>query len=221
MDLVSVIIPTYNRFKYLLNTIKSIRNQTYKNIEIIVVNDFSTEIEYYSHNFNNILFIHMQDCSKKTYGDNNIGYLRNIGINVAKGKYISFCDDDTIWFPNKLELQIREMKETKCKISFTDGLVGDDIYNSENIYIKNSEKYNKIEDDIPKIWNLKFLEIYKFIVCSSVLVEKEILNKINNLKNIKNGDNNNDCWLSVLKYTDILYVKDICFYIDNKELLII
>ena len=41
MDKVSVIIPTYNRFKYLLNTIKSVKDQTYPNIEIIVVNDKS------------------------------------------------------------------------------------------------------------------------------------------------------------------------------------
>jgi glycosyltransferase involved in cell wall biosynthesis len=43
MDKVSVIIPTYNRFKYLLNTIKSVKEQTYLNIEIIVVNDKSIE----------------------------------------------------------------------------------------------------------------------------------------------------------------------------------
>ncbi len=120
MELVSVIIPTYNRFEYLLNTIKSIKNQTYKNIEIIVINDNSTQIEYYSHNLNNVFFIHMQDCSKKTYGDNNITYLRNQGINMAKGKYISFCNDNVIWFPNKIELQLKAMKESDCKFSCTD-----------------------------------------------------------------------------------------------------
>jgi teichuronic acid biosynthesis glycosyltransferase TuaG len=216
MDLVSIIIPSYNRFEYLVNTIKSIKEQTYKNIEIIVVNDCSTQTEYHSHNLNNILFIHMQYFNKKI-NDNNIGYLRNQGINMAKGKYIAFCDDDTIWFPNKLELQIKEMKENKCKISFTDGLVGDDIYNSNNIYSKNSEKYNNIEYDIPKICNFKFLELFKFVVCSSLIFEKEILNKINNLKNIKNEDEDNDCWLSALEYTDILYLKDICYYINKDD----
>ena len=49
MDKVSVIIPTYNRFNYLLNTINSVKNQTYSNIEIIVVNDCSLEIEYYKY----------------------------------------------------------------------------------------------------------------------------------------------------------------------------
>jgi teichuronic acid biosynthesis glycosyltransferase TuaG len=43
MELVSVIIPTYNRFKFVLNTIESVKNQTYKNFEIIVINDCSTE----------------------------------------------------------------------------------------------------------------------------------------------------------------------------------
>ena len=49
---VSVIIPTYNRFKYLLNAIESVVNQTHKDIEVIVVNDCSTEEEYYSFDFN-------------------------------------------------------------------------------------------------------------------------------------------------------------------------
>ena len=49
--LVSVVIPTYNRFEYLLDAIKSVQNQTYSNVEIIVVNDCSTQEQYYSFNF--------------------------------------------------------------------------------------------------------------------------------------------------------------------------
>jgi teichuronic acid biosynthesis glycosyltransferase TuaG len=51
MDKVSVVIPTYNRFKYLINTLNSIKEQTYTNIEIIVINDCSTEKEYYEYNW--------------------------------------------------------------------------------------------------------------------------------------------------------------------------
>ena len=60
MKKVSVIIPTYNRFKYLLNTINSIREQTYKNIEIIVVNDKSPQQEYYTHDWSGIVFINLE-----------------------------------------------------------------------------------------------------------------------------------------------------------------
>ena len=51
MDCVSVIIPTFNRFKFLLNAVQSIKLQTYNNIEIIVVNDCSSEKEYYEYNW--------------------------------------------------------------------------------------------------------------------------------------------------------------------------
>ena len=49
--LVSVIIPSHNRFEYLVNAIESVQNQNYSNIEIIVINDCSTQQEYYEHNF--------------------------------------------------------------------------------------------------------------------------------------------------------------------------
>jgi glycosyltransferase involved in cell wall biosynthesis len=60
MDKVSVIIPTYNRFEYLLRTIKSVIEQTYSNLEIIIVNDCSTQKEYYEYDWNthNIIIIH-------------------------------------------------------------------------------------------------------------------------------------------------------------------
>ena len=65
MDLVSIIIPTYNRYQYLLNTINSIKIQTYKNIEIIVVNDCSTQRDYYDNNWEDIIFINLKENSKK------------------------------------------------------------------------------------------------------------------------------------------------------------
>jgi len=101
MDKVSVIIPTYNRFHYLLNTIKSVQKQTHKNIEIIIVNDCSTQKEYYTYNWDDINIIHLPENSKKTFGFACAGYVRNKGIEEATGKYIAFCDDDDIWFPKK------------------------------------------------------------------------------------------------------------------------
>ena len=108
MDTVSVIIPTFNRFKYLLNTIESIKKQTYNNLEIIVINDKSTEKQYYDYdwNENNIIIIHLDENSKHKFGYPCVGYVRNKGIECSTGKYIAFCDDDDILFPKKIELQI-------------------------------------------------------------------------------------------------------------------
>lgn len=227
--LISVIIPTYNRFIYLLNTIESIQKQTYTNIEIIVVNDCSIQKEYYEHEWKNIIIVHLKQNSKKLFGYACTGYVRNEGIKLAKGKYIAFCDDDDIWFPNKLELQIKGMIETSCKMSSTDGLFGYGIYNKKVQYKKylaekyyptlqtlyNNNKNNFLYNGFPDIWTLEFLQIHNCIVCSSVLIEKEILDKINYFKCQKNEKEDYDCWLRALEYTNCFYVKDVCFYYDG------
>ena len=145
MDKVSVIIPTYNRFRYLLNAIKSIKEQTYTNKEIIVINDCSTEKEYYEYDWEKeeIIIIHLKETSKKKFGFGCAGgYQRNFGIDISTGKYIAFCDDDDIWFPKKLELQIKAMKKTNCKMSSTEGLIGKGVYDHIKRYNKaNAETY--------------------------------------------------------------------------------
>jgi|UniRef100_A0A6C0D0E7 glycosyltransferase involved in cell wall biosynthesis len=228
MDKVSVIIPTYNRFCYLLNAIKSVQEQTYKNIEIIVVNDYSTQTEYYKYNWDGLKIIHLPKNSKNIFGYGCAAFVRNEGINIAQGKYIAFCDDDDIWFPNKLELQLNAMKENRCKMACTDGLIGNGIYNQNNIYKKyNAEEHyivlqnifhNKgsvlLENGFPKIWNLEFLKVHNCIICSSVIIEKEILHKINNFKTLPPPGEDYDCWLRALEYTDCIYIPDICFYYD-------
>ena len=138
MDKVSVIIPTYNRFKYLLNTIKSVNEQTYSNIEIIVINDKSTQMEYYNYDWasSNVKIIHLGQNSKDIFGYACSGFVRNKGIEISSGKYIAFCDDDDIWFPNKIEIQIKAMQETCCKMSSTDGLIGNGMFNPTKSYKK-------------------------------------------------------------------------------------
>jgi len=235
MDKVSVIIPTYNRFHFLMNCLNSIKSQTYKNIEIIVVNDCSSENEYYNYDWENVKIIHLEKNSKKIFRYPCVGYVRNEGISVAEGKYIAFCDDDDIWFPNKLDLQIKAMKESGCKMSFTDGLIGNGEYNENKRYNKyNSEYYHDLlkkniyeceenkENDLlktkfPKIWDLNFIKIHNCITCSSVVIEKSILDNINGFKNMRPPGEDYDCWLRVLEHTDSIYLSEPCFYYDNNH----
>lgn len=231
MDKVSVIIPTYNRFTYLLNTIRSVKEQTYTNIEIIVVNDNSTQIEYYEYDWpnNNVMIIHLEKNSKEEFGYASPGFVRNKGIEKSSGKYIAFCDDDDIWFPNKIQLQLNAMQETGCKMSSTDGFIGHNIFDPKKSYNKyNAEHYYKtlqniyakkgsklLDHGFPIIWDLHFLKIHNCIICSSVIIEKIILDKINNFKNKKPPGEDYDCWLRALQYTNNVYVKDVCFYYDS------
>jgi teichuronic acid biosynthesis glycosyltransferase TuaG len=233
MDLVSVIIPTFNRFKCLLMAIESVKNQTYKNFEIIIVNDCSIQKEYYEYNFGeDIKIIHLPENSKKIFGETCSGYVRKIGVNESNGKYIAFLDDDDIWSPNKLELQLNVMKETGCKMSCTDGLFGNGRYNHfinyerynfghyyntiKDIYKKNNS--NLLDNGFPRIWNLDFLKIHNCVITSSVIVEKDILVTHDCLKNEPNGKGDDYCaWLRVLEHTNCAYLDDICFYYDNSH----
>ena len=122
-DLISVIIPSYNRYEYLKNAINSVLNQTYKNFEIIVVNDGSTQKEYYENEFpKSVKLINLETNQKNLIGYVSEGYIRNFGIREAQGSYVAFLDDDDIWLPEKLELQLSGMKESNLKFSSTDNL---------------------------------------------------------------------------------------------------
>ena len=227
MELVSIIIPTFNRFHFLMNAIKSIKLQTYSNIEIFVINDGSTEKEYYEYNWKNngVNIIHLEKNSRELYGFSCVGYVRNIGIQKSSGKYVAFCDDDDIWFPSKLELQINAMKRSGCKMSATDGLSGFGVYDSSKSYSKYlAEKHFDIlkniyknttylDNGFPEIWNKDFIKVHNCIICSSVVIEKDILNTINNMNYVPNEDY--DCWLRALEYTDCVYIEDLCFYYDG------
>ena len=139
MQKISVIIPSYNRFKYLLNALESVRNQTYKNIEIIIVNDCSTQKEYYNYKFEGCIVINLDKNSKARFGHASPGgFQRSMGMKIASGEYIAFLDDDDYWLPDKLEKQINAMLTSRCLISCTDGLIGNGSYDKTKRYTNGS-----------------------------------------------------------------------------------
>ena len=114
-NLISVIMPVYNTEKYVRESIESVLSQTYKNIEIICINDGSIDhslsiLESYG---NKIIIINCKEnCGQ--------GEARNKGICIAKGEYLAFLDADDIWESKKLELQLNQFISNKSlDISFT------------------------------------------------------------------------------------------------------
>ena len=117
MDLVTVIIPYYKKKQYIAKTIKSVITQSYKNIEIIIIYDNDTDRD-----LNYIKKLKILDSriklivNKKNIG---AGKSRNKGIQIAKGKYISFLDSDDLWKKDKLKKQLRIMKRKNLSITHT------------------------------------------------------------------------------------------------------
>ena len=164
---VSVIVPTYNRANLISETIESILNQTYKNFELIIVDDGSTD--------------NTEEVIRK-FKDSRIKYIktdnwggparpRNTGIKKAKGEYIAFCDDDDIWLPKKLEKQIRVFQisnETAMLYTRFKTIEGDVI--SNKIFPENG-KY--------KSGNIfKSIYLRNLIACSGVIVKRSVLDQV-------------------------------------------
>lgn len=103
--LVTAIVITHNRRNLLEKAIDSVLNQTYKNIELIIVNDNSTDgTRGYLDNFKNVKNIRVINIvGKHSRGG---GYARNVGIKNSKGTYIAFLDDDDRWTSDKIEKQV-------------------------------------------------------------------------------------------------------------------
>lgn len=120
---VSVIIPTYQRADFLTRAIDSVLNQSYKSIEVIVVDD-NPENSPYQNATEDIITRLYKDDDRVIYIQNNqnIGGAnsRNKGARIATGDYLCFLDDDDIYLPEKIEKQLKYMVENGLDVSFTD-----------------------------------------------------------------------------------------------------
>tara|TARA_B100001123_G_C15321184_1_gene1027959 strand:- start:324 stop:1097 length:774 start_codon:yes stop_codon:yes gene_type:complete len=115
--LVDVIIPNYNKRKFLKESISSVINQSYKRWHLYIIDDFSTDgsselIDQYSY-LKNVTIIKL----KKNKGPS---FCRNYGMRISRSKYISFLDSDDGWSLDKLEKQINFMEKNNFNFTYTD-----------------------------------------------------------------------------------------------------
>jgi len=164
---ISVIVPTYNRADLISETIESILDQTYKNFELIIVDDGSTD--------------NTEEVIRK-FKDNRIKYIktdnwgaparpRNIGIKKAKGEYIAFCDDDDMWDKKKLEKQLPHFNSSKIV-----GVASDAILITDTPYYR---KKNYGRSKLGYI-DYHYMDILNGnpIITSSCIVKKKILDNV-------------------------------------------
>lgn len=179
MPLVTIIIPIYNTKKYLRQCLKSVVSQTYANIEIIIINDASTDnslaiIKKYMKYYPNIILIN---------NDKNIGVSasRNIGLNLSKGDYIYFLDSDDYIQKNAIEKMVTLARKYNC--SLVEASYKKVITNhtrkrksiSESILINVNENKDFIQNHLGMVWN----KLYK----------KELIQNLRFPKNLRYEDN--------------------------------
>ena len=192
---VSVMVLTYNRSNLLKETIESILNQTFKDFEIIIVDNYSidnTEEVVKSYNDNRIKYF-----KNKNYG--LIAINKNFAIKQSSGEYIASCDDDDLWFPKKLEKQLTEFEKDESI-----GLVC-----SNGFYLYKNDKKRKIFNSRDTYFSFKKLLKINKIICCSVLIKKNVFDDIG----IFDEDNpkiftaeDYEMWLRIAKKYKIKYI---------------
>jgi GT2 family glycosyltransferase len=142
--LVSVIIPTYNRGDFLRDALKSVVNQTYKNLEILVIDDFSTEdIQSVVLEFNNDQRVNYV----KNLNSKGPQGARNTGLRLASGEWIAMLDSDDVWLPEKIQIQMQLVRKHPLASGVGCGLANYDFKSSKIISLKIPKKeiYSKKE----------------------------------------------------------------------------
>ena len=135
--LVSIIIPTYDRFDSLMKAIESIENQTYKNFEMIIIDDASKDNRYKNLEDNknlNVIHLKKNSVEAKGYFSDSV---RNHGIKDASGKYIAFLDDDDYWNKNYL----KEFQRINYKKNY-------DLILANTFFVKKNKKREIFHIDI-------------------------------------------------------------------------
>jgi len=187
--LVSIITPSFNCEKFIADTIISVQNQTYKNWELIIVDDCSTDNSITIIN----KFLEKDDRIKLIKLEVNSGpaKARNKGIELSKGKYIAFLDGDDRWLTEKLELQLNFMESKQIPLSFTSYFsVNEDSENLKLVRAKKQVTY-------------KNLLTNNYIGCLTAMYSTEKLGKVY-FPNIKKRQDW-ALWLNITKKGIIAY----------------
>ena len=170
---ISIIMPTFNSDIYLGKTLKSVVNQSFKNWELIIIDDNSTDNS-------SIIIKRFKDLRFKYFKNRkNLGpaLSRNEGIKKAKGEFIAFLDSDDFWSPSKLKNQLNFMIKNKFNFTCTS-------------YIPFKDKKNKKFSIIHPRREFDFSEFIldTNIATSSMIIKKKLIKKIKFVKGYRFDD---------------------------------
>lgn len=189
-ELVSIVMPCYNAHAFLDEAISSVAEQTWRNWELLIIDDGSTdESARLAQSWAAI-----NKRVKPIVNEHNMGVskTRNRGIQMAKGQWIAFLDSDDVWEKDKLEKQMALAKEKKANFIFT----------SCSIIDQNSVLVGSLTG-LPEKTTFLMLRKWNQITCSSVLINREALGRLS----FEHDDSREDylLWLRVLQNLEVAY----------------
>lgn len=215
--LLSIIIPVYNTAPYLKKCLDSVIMQTYRNTEIIIINDNSTDnseeiiLEYIKNN-KNIVY-------KKLENNNGVGYIRELGSHIANGELIGFIDSDDWIELDFYELLVNSIVENSCDIAI--GCV----FTEYNNFISSQPRYRINKDNIiTGDFALKVMTKYykqSFDISPNMnnrIYSKEVLLKNNPCAEYsKQAQDNYSSFMIFLNSKKVALVSNACYHYYQRE----
>jgi glycosyltransferase involved in cell wall biosynthesis len=193
IDLISIVIPTYNRSVELKRALKSVLSQTYKNFEVIVVDNNSTD-------GTDAMLKDLNDQRIRLLKINNNGVIaasRNLGINASSGKWIAFLDSDDWWYSNKLERVMRY-----CNSGYDVCYHDLKIISSQKIFNLHQKKMSGYQVKRPVFNDL--IQLGNALSNSSVIVKASLIKQVGGLcEDIRLiAAEDYECWIRLSKLTN-------------------
>lgn len=191
MPRVSVIIPTFNRAQFISRAIQSVLKQTFRDFELIIIDDGSTD--------NTREIIELNNYRIRYYFQENKGVssARNLGIQVANGEYIAFLDSDDSWRKFKLTLQMAFLEQNPdYKICHTN-----EIWYRNGKHLNQKKKHRKFSG-----WILEQLLPLCIVSPSSVVIHREVFDKIGLFDETLPVCEDYDLWLRIGVLFPILFL---------------
>lgn len=181
---VSVITPVYNSARFIASTVESAATQTYKDIEIVLVDDCSKDnsaeiIAELQEKYPNIVY-HKQEKNQ------GAAVARNTALNLANGRYVAFLDSDDLWFPNKIERQLALMQKENCPFCYA----AIDFMDEEGNIIKSKRS-------IKETCDYKYLLHNTIIATSTVVVDRDVMGDFQ--MPLRRGGQDYATWLMLLR----------------------
>jgi glycosyltransferase involved in cell wall biosynthesis len=192
--LISIVIPNYNYGHFLSEAIESVLNQTYKNIEIIVVDNESTD--------DSIIiasqYLDLITLLVKEHG--GVSSARNLGMSIAKGDYICFLDSDDSWTPEKLEMQLEVAQASQV------GVVYSGVNLCDSKLMKEEELHPEYRGDCSFLFFNYPTKAIVLLGCSNALISRNAINEVGEFKSYLHFSADWDFFRRLCKITEVDYV---------------
>jgi glycosyltransferase involved in cell wall biosynthesis len=196
MPKVSVIIPTYNRAEFLRNSVSSVLEQTFKDFELIISDDASSDkTKEYVEGLSDPRVRYI--CNETNQG---VAAARNNAFTISKGRYIAFLDDDDQWLPGKLEKQLRIIEKSPGSVR--------GVYTGVFTIDLDSNKRTSVS--VPKYRGNILNEILpeNFLITSSILLDKVCIEKVGLFDTKFKSTSDFDMWLRIAEEFEFDYVPE-------------